>query len=217
MLLVIKTLEDEWYVVIKVYKLTVFEILRDFFVLSYIAWPHYPYIRVYRLYDKAEAVLLNFVSDRCTIYLEGCHQCTAFSIFQVYHIGVQLDVATHTLSNIEQQFNSPVRCLTELLDYWMNNATYPPPSWKVLTDALKASSVGEKKVAGEVVEKYCNQKEQGSCSESDPLVEAKSQQGTSLQSCSKEWCIFVQAKKLQYLTLVHSKLQYCSPYGVLSS
>lgn len=60
--------------------------------------------------------------------------------------------------------------------------TYPPPSWKVLTDALKASSVGEKKLAGEVVEKYCNQKEQGSCSESDPLVEAKSQQGTSLQS-----------------------------------
>jgi len=49
--LVIKALEDEWYVVIKAYKLTVFEILRDFFVLSYIACPRYPYIRVYRLYD----------------------------------------------------------------------------------------------------------------------------------------------------------------------
>ena len=34
--MVIKTLEDEWYVVIKSYKLTVFEILRDFFVLSYL-------------------------------------------------------------------------------------------------------------------------------------------------------------------------------------
>ena len=43
--MVIKTLKDEWYVVIKAYKLTVFEILRDFFVLSYIACPHYPYIR----------------------------------------------------------------------------------------------------------------------------------------------------------------------------
>jgi len=52
-LLVIKTLEDEWYVVIKAYKLTFFEILRDFFVLSYIACPRYPYIRVYRLYDKS--------------------------------------------------------------------------------------------------------------------------------------------------------------------
>jgi len=30
------TLKDEWYVVIKAYKLTVFEILRDFFVLSYL-------------------------------------------------------------------------------------------------------------------------------------------------------------------------------------
>ena len=47
-----KTLDDEWYVVIKAYKLTVFEILRNFFVL---ACPRYPYIRVYRLYDGAHA------------------------------------------------------------------------------------------------------------------------------------------------------------------
>jgi len=53
--LVIKTLDDEWYVVIKAYKLTVFEILRDFNVLSYIACPRYPYIIVYRLYDNSLA------------------------------------------------------------------------------------------------------------------------------------------------------------------
>jgi len=47
-----KTLGDEWYAVIKAYKLTVFDILRDFFVLPYIACPRYPYIRVYRLYDN---------------------------------------------------------------------------------------------------------------------------------------------------------------------
>ena len=52
-LLVMKTLEDEWYVVIKAYKLAVFEILGDFFVLPYIACPRYPYIRVYRLYDRS--------------------------------------------------------------------------------------------------------------------------------------------------------------------
>jgi len=51
-----KTLEDEWYVVIKVYKLDVFEILGDFLVLPYIACPRYPYIRVYRLYDIAYGV-----------------------------------------------------------------------------------------------------------------------------------------------------------------
>ena len=50
-LLVMKTLEDEQYIVIKAYKFTVFEIWRDFNVLSYIACPRYPYIRVYRLYD----------------------------------------------------------------------------------------------------------------------------------------------------------------------
>ena len=46
-----KTLEDEQYVVIKAYKFTVFEIWREINVLSYIACPRYPYIRVYRLYD----------------------------------------------------------------------------------------------------------------------------------------------------------------------
>ena len=50
-LLVMKTLEDEQYVVIKAYKFTVFEIWRDFNVLPYIACPRYPYIRVYRLCD----------------------------------------------------------------------------------------------------------------------------------------------------------------------
>ena len=33
-LLVMKTLDDEWYVVIKAYKLTVFEILKDFFCIA---------------------------------------------------------------------------------------------------------------------------------------------------------------------------------------
>ena len=47
-----KTLEDEQYVVIKAYMFTIFEFWRDFNVLSYIACPCYPYIRVYRLYDN---------------------------------------------------------------------------------------------------------------------------------------------------------------------
>jgi len=46
-----KTPEDELYIVIKAYKLAVFEILRGFFVLPYIVYPCYLYIRVYRLYD----------------------------------------------------------------------------------------------------------------------------------------------------------------------
>ena len=37
-----KTFGDEWYIVIKAYKLTVFDILRDFLVLPYIACTRYP-------------------------------------------------------------------------------------------------------------------------------------------------------------------------------
>ena len=44
-LLDMKTLKDDWYVVIKAYKCTVSEIRRDFFVLlAYIACLSYPYI-----------------------------------------------------------------------------------------------------------------------------------------------------------------------------
>ena len=44
-LLVMKTLEDERYVVIKACKCTVSEIWRDFFVLACIACTSYPYIQ----------------------------------------------------------------------------------------------------------------------------------------------------------------------------
>ena len=44
-LLVMKTLENERYVVIKAYKCTVSEIWRDSFVLAYIACTSYPYIQ----------------------------------------------------------------------------------------------------------------------------------------------------------------------------
>lgn len=40
-LLVIKTLKDDWYVVRKAYKFTVYEILRDFL---HTACPRYPHI-----------------------------------------------------------------------------------------------------------------------------------------------------------------------------
>ena len=46
----------------KGYKFTVFEIWRDFNVLSYIACPRYPYIRVYRLYDKSTIYTFHVVN-----------------------------------------------------------------------------------------------------------------------------------------------------------
>ena len=62
-----KTLDDEWYIVIKAYKLTIFEILRNLFVLSYIACPRYPYIRVYRLYDNGVVLKMDKSSNQMRI------------------------------------------------------------------------------------------------------------------------------------------------------
>ena len=45
-LFVMKTLKDEQWAVIMAYKLAIFEILRDFFVLTYIKRPRYPYIHI---------------------------------------------------------------------------------------------------------------------------------------------------------------------------
>jgi len=54
-----KTLEDGWYIDINAYEFAVFEIWGDIFVLSYIACPRYPYIRVYRLDDMSRKLLLH--------------------------------------------------------------------------------------------------------------------------------------------------------------
>ena len=52
-----------------------------------------------------------------------------------------------------------------MLDYWMNNAVDPLPSWEVLVDALKAPTVGESRLAKELEEKYCNLEDQSSLGE----------------------------------------------------
>jgi len=70
-LLVMKALKDEQYVVIKAYEFTVFEIWRDFNVLSYIACPYYPYIRIYRLYDGASVLYITHCSWELTMFFAG--------------------------------------------------------------------------------------------------------------------------------------------------
>ena len=76
-----------------------------------------------------------------------------------HQIGVQLDVDTNVLRSIKQESQGDY--LTELLDFWMRNATDPPPSWRALIDALRAPTVGETRLAGELEVTYCNQTEQG--------------------------------------------------------
>ena len=84
-----------------------------------------------------------------------------------YNIGVQLDVPTFQLKNIEKKTSDSMDQLRDTLDYWMSND--PSPSWRHLVDALKAPSVGEKRLAEEIKEKYCCPEEQSSCDESETV------------------------------------------------
>ena len=59
--------------------------------------------------------------------------------------------------------------LQSMLVYWMSNAYDPLLSWKVLTDALKAPTVGESRLARELEERYCSPEDQNSLGESDAI------------------------------------------------
>ena len=91
-----------------------------------------------------------------------------------YNIGVQLEVPTFQLKNIERKSSDSMDQLRDTLDYWMRND--PLPSWKHLLDALKAPSVGEKRLAVEIEERYCDPDE-SSCKEPGASVNTKCHQG----------------------------------------
>ena len=93
-----------------------------------------------------------------------------------YNIGVQLEVPTFQLRNIESKLNDSMDQLRDMLDFWMSNN--PSTSWRCLVDAMEAPSVGEKQLAKEIERKYCSQDGLSSCDESEALVQAKRLQGT---------------------------------------
>ena len=71
-------------------------------------------------------------------------------------IGLQLDVPTFQLNVIEADTTGVKKQLQAMLEYWMNNATDPLPSWEVLVNALKAPAVSESRLARELEDKYCS-------------------------------------------------------------
>ena len=90
-------------------------------------------------------------------------------------IGVQLEVPTHELKDIEKKPSDSLDKLSDILVYWLTHD--PSASWGHLVDALKASSVDENRLAEEIKEKYCSQDEQCSCNDS---IQAKCHQGTNV-------------------------------------
>ena len=92
-----------------------------------------------------------------------------------YNIGVQLEVPTFQLKNIEKKSSDSMDQLHDTLEYWMSNDS--SASWKHLVDALKAPSVGENRLAGEIEKKHCDLEEQSSCDELRASVQTKYYQG----------------------------------------
>ena len=87
-------------------------------------------------------------------------------------IGLQLDVPIPRLRIIEADTTGAEKRLQATLDYWMNNATDPLPSWKGLVNALKVSVVGESRLAKELEDKYCSPKDQSSFGEFEDLKDS---------------------------------------------
>ena len=86
-----------------------------------------------------------------------------------FRIGLQLDVPVHHLNIIKENQLDAEQRMCSMLDYWMNNASDPLPSWKVLVDALKAAAVSENKLAKDLDERYCSPEDKNSLGEWDPL------------------------------------------------
>jgi len=83
------------------------------------------------------------------------------------NIGLELDVPESQLKIIETDRIGSEERMRTMLDYWLNN--YPLLSWKVLVDALKATTVGESRLAKELEEKHCSPEDQCSLGESEAL------------------------------------------------
>ena len=77
-----------------------------------------------------------------------------------FSLGVQLQVPIETLKCIETEHYQMSRRLLEMLTVWLK-CTNPPPTWYIITEALKSPPVGERLLAQQLRDKYCAQTEGG--------------------------------------------------------
>ena len=69
-----------------------------------------------------------------------------------YYIGLQLNVPSYTLDGIKSD-PTLVR-LEKVIRYWLTHMN-PRPTWGDLVNALRKSTVGESRLAGEIERKFC--------------------------------------------------------------
>ena len=86
-----------------------------------------------------------------------------------FRIGLQLGVPGIRLETIQTDTSGAMNGLQAMLHYWMNNTTDTLPSWKVLVNALRAPDIGERKLARELEERYCNPEYHSSLGEREAI------------------------------------------------
>ena len=108
----------------------------------------------------------------CSCILEFIQLCSKYSVGQGdlkslhcqlhsvsdkwFSLGVQLQVPIETLRSIRRENLSMTERLLEMLTVWLK-CTNPPPTWYILTEALKSPPVGERLLAQQLRDKYCPQ------------------------------------------------------------
>lgn len=102
--------------------------------------------------------------------------------YKWFNIGLQLGVPVARLNIIEKATTRARDGLVAMLDYWMNNATDPLLSWKVLVNALKTTTVGENRLADELEERYCRPEDHSSLGEREPY-----KLSVTKTTCSEWW------------------------------
>ena len=72
-----------------------------------------------------------------------------------YNIGLELGIPHTELDHYERKYSNPTDLMREILKHWLDTAVDPPPTWKVVINALRSPAVNEKCVAEELESKYC--------------------------------------------------------------
>ena len=91
------------------------------------------------------------LSDLKTILEELCRVA-----YKWKSIGIQLSLEDGVLKNIQSSCQTAdiQATLHEIVSEWLKRV-HPPPTWKALVEALRSKSVGEKRLALSIEQKYC--------------------------------------------------------------
>lgn len=72
-----------------------------------------------------------------------------------YEFGEQLDIKPSILDGFKlQNIGDNLKCFSNVIDKWKISQTRTPISWATVVDVLKSPSIGEQKLAKEIIDKH---------------------------------------------------------------